>query len=224
MEFLRNLFQNKAMTFDELVQAINAHNGNEANKENQIKIGNLGGGEYVGKGKYDALNDLLTGKQTELDTANNLIKELKKGTEGNEDLQGKITGYETQVAQLQAQLQATKIKSAVKVALLSAKAVDVDYLAFKIEEKLKAEGKKLELDENENIKGWDDILSGLKTQLPNQFESGSGGRKVLEGGRLPKGDDGAVTVTKEQFHKMGYNDRLKLKQDNPELFKQLATL
>lgn len=224
MEFLKNLFQDKAMTFDELVQAINAHNGNEANKENQIKIGNLGGGEYVGKGKYDALNDLLTGKQTELDTANNLIKELKKGTEGNEDLQGKITGYETQVAQLQAQLQATKIKSAVKVALLSAKAVDVDYLAFKIEEKLKAEGKKLELDENENIKGWDDILSGLKTQLPNQFESGSGGRKVLEGGRLPKGDDGEVTVTKEQFHKMGYNDRLKLKQDNPELFKQLATL
>ena len=224
MEFLKNLFQDKAMTFDELVQAINAHNGNEANKENQIKIGNLGGGEYVGKGKYDALNDLLAGKQTELDTANNLIKELKKGTEGNEDLQGKITGYETQVAQLQTQLQATKIKSAVKVALLSAKAVDVDYLAFKIEEKLKAEGKKLELDENENIKGWEDILSGLKTQLPNQFESGSGGRKVLEGGRLPKGDGGEVTVTKEQFHKMGYNDRLKLKQDNPELFKQLATL
>lgn len=224
MEFLKNLFQNKAMTFDELVQAINAHNGNEANKENQIKIGNLGGGEYVGKGKYDALNDLLAGKQTELDTANSLIAELKKGTKGNEDLQGKITGYETQVAQLQAQLQATKIKSAVKVALLSAKAVDVDYLAFKIEEKMKAEGKKLELDENENIKGWDDILSGLKTQLPNQFESGSGGRKVLEGGRLPKGDGGEVTVTKEQFHKMGYNDRLKLKQDNPELFKQLANI
>lgn len=224
MEFLKNLFQNKAMTFDELVQAINAHNGNEANKENQIKIGNLGGGEYVGKGKYDALNDLLTGKQTELDTANNLIKELKKGTEGNEDLQGKITGYETQVAQLQAQLQATKIKAAVKVALLSAKAVDVDYLAFKIEEKLKAEGKKLELDENDSIKGWDDILSGLKTQLPNQFESGSGTRKVLEGGRLPKGDGGDVTVTQEQFHKMGYNDRLKLKQDNPELFKKLANI
>lgn len=224
MEFLKNLFQNKAMTFDELVQAINAHNGNEANKDNQIKIGNLGGGEYVGKGKYDALNELLTGKQTELDTANSLIAELKKGTKGNEELQGKITGYETQVAQLQAQLQETKIKAAVKVALLSAKAVDVDYLAFKIEEKLKAEGKKLELDENDSIKGWDDILSGLKTQLPNQFESGSGTRKVLEGGRLPKGDGGDVTVTQEQFHKMGYNDRLKLKQDNPELFKKLANI
>ena len=224
MEFLKNLFQGKAMTFEELVQAINDHNGNEANKENQIKIGNLGGGEYVGKGKYDALNDLLTGKQTELDTANNLIAELKKGTKGNEELQGKITGYETQVAQLQAQLQEVKIKSAVKVALLAEKAKNVGYLTYLIEESMKADGKKLELDENENIKGWDNILSGLKTKEPDMFESGSGGRKVLEGGRLPKGDDGAVTVTKEQFHKMGYNERLKLKQDNPELFKQLATM
>ena len=225
MEFLKNLFQDKAMTFDELVQAINAHNGNEANKENQIKIGNLGGGEYVGKGKYDALNDLLTGKQTELDTANNLIKELRDGTKGNEELQGKITNYETVVVpQLQAQLQETKIKAAVKVALLAEKAKNVGYLTYLIEESLKAEGKKLELDENENIKGWDNILSGLKTKEPDMFESGSSGRKVLEGGRLPKGDGGEVTVTKEQFHKMGYNDRLKLKQDNPELFKQLATL
>lgn len=225
MEFLKNLFQDKAMTYDELVQAINAHNGNEANKENQIKIGNLGGGEYVGKGKYDALNDLLTGKQTELDTANNLIKELRDGTKGNEELQGKITNYETVVVpQLQAQLQETKIKAAVKVALLAEKAKNVGYLTYLIEESLKAEGKKLELDENENIKGWDNILSGLKTKEPDMFESGSSGRKVLEGGRLPKGDGGEVTVTKEQFHKMGYNDRLKLKQDNPELFKQLATL
>lgn len=224
MEFLKNLFQGKAMTYEELVQAINAHNGNEANKENQIKVGNLGGGEYVGKGKYDALNELLAGKQTELDTANDLIKELKKGTEGNEDLQGKITGYETQVAQLQAQLQETKIKAAVKVALLSEKAKNVGYLAYLIEESMRADGKKLELDENDNIKGWDTIISGLKTKEPDMFESGSGGRKVLEGGRLPKGDDGAVTVTQEQFRKMGYNERLKLKQDNPELFKQLANI
>lgn len=31
------------------------------------------------------------------------------------------------------------------------------------------------------------------------------------------------TVTKEQFLKMGYNERMKLKQENPELFKQLNT-
>ena len=92
------------LTFEGDNDKVNAYNGNEANKDKQIKLGNLGSGEYVGKGKYDALNDLLTGKQTELDTANGLIAELKKGTKGNEELQGKINGYETQVADLQKQL------------------------------------------------------------------------------------------------------------------------
>ena len=186
MDFLKEIFGGKPLTYDELVQAINAHNGDEANKEKQIKIGNLGSGEYVGKGKYDALNELLTGKQTELDTANGLIAELKKGTKGNEELQNKIGGYETQVAELQKQLADTKIKSALKLAFLSAKANDVDYLTFKVNEKLKAEGKSLELDETENIKGWEEILSGLKTQFPKQFEAETG--TEIDPNPLPTGN------------------------------------
>ena len=176
--------------YRQIEEKINAHNGNEANKEKQIKIGNLGSGEYVGKGKHDSeiekLNALLSGKDTELQTANDLIAELKKGTKGNEELQGKITGYESQVAQLQTQLQETKIKAALKVALLSEKALDIDYLTFKVNEKLKGEGKALELDENENIKGWNDILSGLKTQFPTQFEKASGVQ--VDPNPLPTGD------------------------------------
>jgi hypothetical protein len=184
MEFLKKLLGEEL--FKQVESKINEHNGNEANKDNQIKIGNLGSGDYVSKAKHDALQELLNGKETELTSANGLIAELKKGTKGNEELQGKITGYETQVADLQAELQATKIKSALKVALLSEKATDIDYLTFKLEEKLKAEGKTLELDDNENIKGWDDLLSGLKTQLPNQFESATA--KKVEPNRLPQGD------------------------------------
>lgn len=180
MEFLKAILGDDL--YRQIEEKINAHNGNEANKDNQIKIGNLGGGEYVGKGKHDSeiekLNALLSGKDTELQTANDLIADLKKGTKGNEELQGKITGYESQVAQLQEQLQETKINSALKVALLSEKAVDVDYLTFKINEKLKGEGKTLELDENENIKGWDDLLSGLKTQFPAQFEKAGNGMEI----------------------------------------------
>ena len=37
---------------------------------------------------------------------------------------------------------------------------------------------------------------------------------------LPDGNKDK-TVTKEQFLKMGYAERLKLKEENPELFKQL---
>jgi hypothetical protein len=190
MEFLKELLGDDL--FKQVEAKINEHNGNEANKENQIKIGNLGSGEYVGKGKYDSelekVNTLLSTKTTELEEANKLIADFKKNTKGNEDLQDKITGYETQVETLQKELQETKIKSALKVALLSEKALDIDYLTFKVNEKFAEQGKALELDENDNIKGWDDVLSGLKTQFPTQFETAKGGLKV-DPLSLPKGDD-----------------------------------
>ncbi|MBR5584208.1 MAG: phage scaffolding protein, partial [Lachnospiraceae bacterium] len=129
MEFLKEILGEEL--FKQLESKINEHNGNEANKDKQVKLGNLGSGEYVGKGKHDSelekLNQLLSGKTTELETANNLIADLKKNSKGNEEMQGKITTYETQVAELQKQLQETKVKSALKVALLSEKAVDIDY-------------------------------------------------------------------------------------------------
>lgn len=190
MDFLKALFGDKPLTFEELVNAINAHNGNEANANNQIKVGNLGTGEYVSAAKHKALEDSLAGKQTELDTANGLIDELKKGTKGNEEMQSKIAEYETQVSDLQKQLAETKIKSAVKVALLSEKATDIDYVTFKLTEKLNSENKTLELDENENIKGWKEILSDLKTQLPAWF--GASGGKV-DPNPLPDGDPNRKT-------------------------------
>lgn len=189
MEFLKELLGEEL--YNQIAAKINEHNGNEANKDNQIKIGNLGKGEYVSKMKYDDISSQLAGKDAELATANGLIAELKKGTKGNEELQGKITTYESDIANLQAELQETKIKSAVKVALLSEKAVDVDYLTFKLNEKLKEKGESLELDENENIKGWEDKLSGLKTQFPKMFEvAGQDGFEPFNKGGLPGGKPG----------------------------------
>ena len=159
------------------------------------------------------MDALLRGKETELTTANGLIEDLKKGTKGNEELQGKITTYETQVADLQKQLQETKVKSAIKVALLSEKAVDVDYLTFKLNEKLNEKGESLELDENGNIKGWNDKLSGLKTQFPTMFETsndGKDGYQVLGDNRLP-GNDGAGEAEPKDLA-----EALKMEYENKE--------
>lgn len=216
MEFLKEILGEEL--FKQFETAVNAYNGNEANKDKQIKLANLGGGEYVGKGKYDALQAQLDGKSTELDTANGLIAELKKGTKGNEELQGKITGYETQVQQLQAELEKTKLENAIQLALRDAKAVDPDYLAFKLREKYKPE--ELTLDENGKVKGMDDKLAGLKTQFPAQFES-SGNKKVIEN-KLPDNQGGSDSVTKEDFAKMGYQERLKLFNENPTAYAELT--
>lgn len=195
MEFLKAVLGEEF--YKQFVEKVNAYNGDEANKDKQIKLGNLASGEYVGKGKFDALQEALNGKDTELTSANDLIAQLKKDTKGNEDLQGKIIQYEQQNAQLQAELQETKLKSAIKVALMSEKAIDVDYLTFKLNEKLKEKGETLELDENDNIKGWSDKLSGLKTQFPTMFESGTNsgdGYKPLGSGKIPgtEGDRGSA--------------------------------
>ncbi len=218
MEFLRPVIGDDL--FAQLETAVNAWNGNEANKANLIKLANLAGGEYVGKGKYDALIEQLTGKQTELDSANGLIAELQKGTKDNEALQSQIAAHNANMAELQKQLAETKLKSAIKVALLSERATDIDYLTYKLEQKLKDDGKAVELDENENIKGWEDLISGLKTQFPSQFES-SGAKKVLED-KLPGREQGDKAVTKEQFNAMNYEQRVALKKENETLYKQLS--
>lgn len=204
MDFLKAILGDEL--FSQVSEKLNAYNGNEANKNNQIKLANLATGEYVGKGKYDALQALFDGQKTELETANGLIAELKKGTKGNEELQGKITGYETQVQQLQSELEKTKLDNAIQLALRDAKAIDPDYLAFKLHEKYSAE--ELKLDENGKVKGIDDKLAGLKTQFPTQFET-SGNKKIIEN-KLPDDPNnggGDAPKSLEEALKMAYEHK-----------------
>lgn len=162
--------------------------------------------------RYGKLKTEHDGKVKELDEANNLIAELRKSNKSNEGIQTKISEYETTVQNLQAELEKTKLDAAIKVELLSAKALDVDYLTFKLREK-----GELSLDENGKIKGWDDKLSGLKTQFPTQFEA-AGKKKIIEN-KLPNNDNGGDTITKESILKMPYAERAKLFNENPEAYK-----
>ena len=163
--------------------------------------------------RYGKLKTDHESKLNELAEANKLIDELKKSNKGNDDLQGKITNYENQVAQLQEELQKTKLDSAIKVALLSEKAMDVDYLTYKLKEK-----GELELDENEKIKGWDDKIAGLKTQFPNQFENS--GLKKVEEHKLDRSDDN-TTWTKAEILKKPYSERIKIYEENPEAYNEI---
>jgi hypothetical protein len=165
--------------------------------------------------RYGKLKTEHDSKLSELTEANNLIAELKKNNKGNEGLQNKIADYEAQVAQLQTELEKTRVEAAIKVELLSSKALDVDYLTFKLKEK-----GEIELDENGKIKGWDDKIAALKTQFPTQFES-AGGKKYEEH-KLPDNQGSGDAITKEAFSKMGYQERLKFYNENPEAYAELT--
>ena len=172
-------------------------------------------------GKLKTDHDALVTKDKESQT---LIKQLQDATKGQESIQQKITDYESKVTQLEAALTQAKTESALKIALLGAgaKPDDIDYLLFKCSN---TGDWKPELDHKGNLKGIDDKLKGLKVQFPNQFnttgEDGKAG-KVIEPNPLPKGKNDK-TVTREQFLQMGYNDRLKLKKENPELYHNLTS-
>ncbi len=85
----------------------------------------------------------------------------------------------------------------------------------------KEKGETLELDENDNIKGWNDKLSGLKTQFPTMFESASSDDKndykVLDENKLKQGDV-SDTLTKSELLKKPYAERARIAQENPEAY------
>lgn len=143
-----------------------------------------------------------------------LIEQLKTGTKDSEKMQGQISAYESQVAQLQEQLKQTQLDAAIKVALLGAKAADVDYMTFKLKEK-----GELELDSDGKIKGIDDKLAGLKTQFPNQFEGAANGKGKVDTIVLEEHNpDGRSAMTRAELMRKPYAERAEYARTNPEAY------
>lgn len=217
---LEELLKEKPEALKAINDALEKVNAGQEDKLKHVRFADLSEGGYVSKDKYTSLETDLAGKTTELTKANELIAELKKSAGKDEATQQKITAYETEIADLKKENAELKTENALKFALVAAGAVDVDYLVFKAKEK-----GEIKLTEDGKIKGEDDLITGLKTQHPAMFQVSNNNpqnnRKILEN-NLPNGDNDK-TVTKEQFLKMGFNERMKLKEENPDLFKQLNT-
>jgi len=166
-------------------------------------------------GKLKTQHEGLTQQHNE---ALALIEEMKKSTKGNEDLQQKLTAFATDNEKLKAKLNEALIEGETKVRLLAegVKPDDIDYVMFK----LKAKGE-LEMGEDGKVKGLDDKVAALKTQLPNQFTSATK-KNILENKLPTGGEPGGSGITKEDFAKMGYNERLKVYQEQPETYAELT--
>lgn len=103
MEFLKDILGDDLYT--QVETKINAHN--EQNKGKQVKIANLGNGEYVSKSKYDTLQtdlqnqkDLLKSANAEIDSYKSMdIEAIKKSAEDYK------TKFETAEKDYQAKIQ-----------------------------------------------------------------------------------------------------------------------
>ncbi len=200
---LKEILKSQGLTDEQIESVIGEMKQNKIFTSNEENLD-------IRYGKLKTDHDTLT---TQFNEAKELIDTLKKSNKGNDDLQSKVTDYESKVQTLQEELDKTKMESAIKVALLGAKADDVDYLAYKLKEK-----GELKLDDKGNIKGIEDMLTSLKTQFPMHFESST--QKKIDENKLPDNNDDK-TVTKEQFDKMSYKEKLDLFNENEELYNEL---
>lgn len=132
--------------------------------------------------RYSKLKGDFDIKTREHEEATKLIEELKGNNKSIEELQNKITDYETNVIPaLTKAKEEAEVESALKVALVNAKVTDPDYIAYKVKEK-----GEIKLDENGNIKGIDDTLKDIKNAYPNFFETEK--KKEIDVKDLGKGE------------------------------------
>ena len=165
--------------------------------------------------KLKADHETLTSQHGE---ATKLIEQFKAGSKDNEALQGKITSYEATIADLTKQLNEQKLDAAMdrKLTAAGAKPEDFDYLKFQWKKK-----GEITLDDNGEIKGGDDAIAGLKTQHPAQFTSTNNQREIDEH-QLPdrnKQEQGAMT--KAEFLRKPYAERVAFANENPEAYKTI---
>lgn len=150
MDFIKQLFNNGSLSYEDFTKAVDAHNALPENKEKQIKVGNIGNGDYVAKDKFAA-------KEIELTAANTKIGELTTSINKFDGVD--VEGLKTEVANAKAKydtdIQKIKYDSALDVALVSSKTRNPKALKGLLDlEKIKFEGDKLI--------GFDEQLEAIK--------------------------------------------------------------
>lgn len=118
--------------------------------------------------RISKLQEDFNAKDKELVAANELVKSLQESAKSND-----VEGMKTKIAQLKEENKQEKIKNQLTIALKDAGVTDVDYIAFKIKEKMKEDKKDFELDSNEKIKGLSEMIENEKKLSPNFFKTES---------------------------------------------------
>lgn len=208
MEFLKEIFSGGALTYEQLAEAV---------QEKGIELADLATGAYAPQDRLTALETERDALKTQLTDANQAIKGFE--TLDVESIKAKAAEWESKynadTQALRDQLAQTEYSFAVKEA--------ANGLQFTSESARRAflsdlTAQKLPLQDGKLL-GMEDYVKGYQKNDPGAFQpAGELPRLVTGGGAMPALAD----ITREQYHKMPYSERLKLKTERPELYQSLA--
>lgn len=165
----------------------------------------------VPKDQYNSLSESNKQLKADVQTRDTQLEELKKAG-SVDDLKKQLN--EAQEANKKAQkeydekIADMKFNTAIEKALASA--LHPDLIAKQIDKS------KLKLNKDDTVDGLDDQVKTLKETYKDMF-------KPEKKGKTPANPEGTPkAITKEQFASMKYADRLKIYNENRELYEQLA--
>jgi hypothetical protein len=180
---------------------------------------------YIPKARFDEVNDANKQFKTDLAERNTQLEELKKTAGASEELKKQIetlqTANTTKEAEFNAKIMQMQIDTALKEQL-SGVGVTGDVKVKMVKAILDLE--KPEIVEGK-IKGLDDQLKKLQEaeETKGMFAAQGKGQQTFKG--MKPGESGGgkqAEITKEQFDKMGYSERVSLFNSNKELYDTLT--
>ena len=174
------------------------------------------GKNYVSKAQFNEKNDAYKQAKLEIEKLTNDISTLSEANKANEALQSQIKELQDAATKREADynenIKNMKIDTAITKVLSKSGAMNETILTGLLDRT------KIAIGEDNTITGIQEQISALKESDPYLFKQDSI-KGVVPGDATPKTNDG---ITKEQFNKMSYLDRVQLQETNPDLYSELS--
>lgn len=205
MEYLKELFT-QPLSFEEFSKAVT---------EKGFKLADLSKGEYVAKGKLTDLTDrnkILEGQLTSLNTQ---MQELKNTNATADDYKNKFETLQKEIKENEDKAKAEQADSELTNAITSVfgdKKFTSDYVKNGIVADMKVEISKTE----NKGKGYAELFESLTKDKEGIFANAN--PMNMSGVNAAVGN---LSVTREQFTKMGIAERTKLYNENQKLYETL---
>lgn len=174
------------------------------------------GKNYVSKAQFNEKNDAYKQAKQEIENLTTDINNLSEANKANEALQSQIKELQDAATKREADynesIKTLKIDTAITKALSKSGAMNETILTGLLDRT------KIAIGEDNTITGIQEQINALKESDPYLFKQDSI-KGVVPGDATPKTNDG---ITKEQFNKMSYLDRVQLQETNPDLYSELS--